>query len=314
MRTNKMDTDLMKLEGVGDKTYKALIDNGFSTMMSIAVATPADIALASGISTNKARKLIRSAREKVTLGLEKAKDFFDRREKTFKISTGCPSFDKMLDGGFESGGIIEIYARWGTGKTQLSHLMAVRALVDDPKAKSIFVDSENTFKAERIKDFAEANKLKVDDVMDRIMIGRALSSDHQLLLVDEIENLIQKDPTYRIIIVDSLTSHFRSEYSGRGELASRQQRLNKHMHQLLKIADIYNLVVIVTNQVQSDPATFYGNPEKPIGGNIVGHGSTSRIYMRPGKKGTIFAKLVDSPNLPQNECNFIITKNGLEDA
>jgi DNA repair protein RadA len=220
----------------------------------------------------------------------------------------------MLDGGFESGGITEIYARWGTGKTQLSHLLAVRALVDDPKTKSIFIDSENTFKADRIKDFAEANNLKVDDVMDRIMIGRALSSDHQLLLVDEIESLIQKDPTYRIIVLDSLTSHFRSDYTGRGELASRQQRLNKHLHQLLKIADIYNLVVVVTNQVQSDPGTFYGNPEKPIGGNIVGHGSTSRIYMRPGKKGTIFAKLVDSPNLPQNECNFLITKNGLEDA
>jgi len=309
-----MDSELKQISGIGDKTCELLIENGFSTIMSIAVASPADIASATGLSENKARKLIRSAREKVSIGIEKANAYLMHKNQTYKISTGCKSFDDMLGGGFESGSVIEIHGSWSVGKTQIAHLMAVRALVDDPQAKSMFIDTENTFKEVRIRDFAEANNLDPDDALSRIMIGRAFSSDHQLLLLDEVENIIQKDGNYKILIVDSLTSHFRSEYSGRGELAVRQQKLNKHLHQLLKIADVYNMVVIVTNQVQTDPGTFYGNPEKPIGGNIVGHGVTSRIYMRHGKGGTVFAKLIDSPYLPQNECNFIITKGGLEDA
>lgn len=309
-----MQNKLTKLSGVGDKTMQKLDENGFSTVLSIGVASPAEIAMATGLSENNARKIIRSARENVKLGFEKAKDFVKNRDKTRIISTGCKEFDEMLGGGFPSGGITEIFARWGSGKTQISHLITVRALLDNEKSKAIYIDTENTFRDDRIKDFAKANKLDEDKVLERIMIGRALNTDHQLLLLDEVENMIQKDDNYNVLVVDSLTSHFRSEMSGRGELAGRQQKLNKHMHQLLKIADIYNLVVVVTNQVQADPGIFYGNPEKPIGGNIVGHGSTSRLYMRPGKKGSIFAKLVDSPNLPQNECNFNITKDGLKGA
>ena len=309
-----MENELKKIKGIGDKTYSKLIEYGFGTLMSIAVSTPTEIASITGLSEVRARKIIAEARASIDLGLAKAIDYSKTKEKVIRIGTGCEVFDNMLGGGFESGSITEIYARWGSGKTQLSHLMAVRALLLDKKAKTIYIDTENTWRPDRVKDFATANGLEVNDVLNRIMIGRALNSDHQLLLIDEVKHIVQKDNNYVLLVVDSLTSHFRSEFSGRGELALRQQKLNKHMHQLLKLADIYNMVVIVTNQVQSDPGTFYGNPEKPIGGNIVGHGSTNRIYMRPGKKDTIFAKLVDSPNLPQNECNFIITKNGFENA
>ena len=86
------------------------------------------------------------------------------------------------------------------------------------------------------------------------------------------------------------------------------------MHKLLKLADLYNLVVYVTNQVMSDPAQMFGDPTKPIGGHIVGHSSTFRIYIRPGKAGTTYAKLMDSPNLPMEDCNFNKTKNGFEDV
>jgi len=201
-----------------------------------------------------------------------------------------------------------------SGKTQLSHLLVVRALIENPNNKAIFLDTENTFRDDRIIDFAEANGLDPDEALDRIFVARAYNSDHQQLLVDEIEKMLQQDQTFRVIVVDSLTSHFRAEFIGRGTLASRQQHLNKHMHQLLRLADLYNMVVLCSNQVMSAPDSFYGDPTKPIGGHIVGHNSTFRIYMRPGKEGSIYAKLVDSPNLPQTDCNFWVTKDGFADV
>ena len=306
----KKESEVSSLDGVGPTTAQKLEDSGLGTLMSLAVSSPTEIASVAGISETVARKLIKQARENLKLGFEKAKDFAKKRDKIKKISIGCKPFDTMLDGGLESGCITEVYGQYGAAKTQLAHLLVVKALMENKDNKAIFIDSENTFRDDRIKDFARANNLDEDDILDRIYVARAYNSDHQMLLVDEVEKLLQNDNSYRVIVVDSLTSHFRSEYIGRGTLANRQQKLNKHMHQLLKLADIYNLVVLVTNQVMSAPDSFYGDPTKPIGGHIVGHASTFRIYMRPGKAGSIYAKLVDSPNLPQSDCNFIVAKEG----
>jgi DNA repair protein RadA len=305
-----LNSELTELSGIGETTAQKLADAGISTLMSLAVSSPMEVSTLAGMSENKARGIIQQARDSLKLGFEKAKDFARRRENIKKIGTGCSVFDDMLDGGFESGAISEIYGQFGTGKTQLSHLLVVKAIQENKDNKAIFIDTENTFRADRIKDFAEANGLDPDDVLNRIYVSRSYNSDHQMLLVDEIEKMLQKDNTYRILVMDSLTSHFRAEFSGRGELAGRQQKLNKHMHQLLRIADLYNMVVLVTNQVHANPGMFYGDPTTPVGGHIVGHNSTFRIYLRPGKAGSIYAKLVDSPNLPNSDCNFYLTKEG----
>jgi len=307
-------SELSEIKGVGPETEKKLEESGLGTLMSIATSSPTEIANVAGMSEAVARKIIRNARESLKLGFEKAKDFAKAKEDIKRITTGCKSFDDMLGGGFESGALNEVYGEWGTGKTQLCHLLAVRSLMNDKTSKAIFIDTENTVRKDRLLDFAKANGLDPDDVLDRIYISRAYNSDHQMLLIDEVERMLQKDNSYRILIVDSLTSHFRAEFIGRGTLANRQQKLNKHLHQLLKIADIYNLVVVISNQVQSDPGQMFGNPIKPIGGNIVGHASTIRIYLRRGKAGSIHADLVDSPNMPRNECSFILAKNGFDEV
>lgn len=303
-------SELEQISGCGPATIDKLSSNGISTLMALAVSSPANIADMCGISENVARKLIQNARDNLKLGFEVASEYAKKRDKVKKLGTGCSDFDNMLGGGFESKSITEVYGRTSSGKTQLSHLMVIRALLENKENKAIYLDSESTFREERIKDFAEANELAVDDVMSRIFIARSYNPEHQMLLVDEIEKMLQKDNTYRILVIDSLTSHFRANFSGRGELASRQQLLNKHLHQLLRIADIYNMIVIVTNQVSSNPGVMYGNPEQPIGGNIMSHSATSIVYLRPSKAGTWAAKLVDSPSLPQTECNYIITKEG----
>jgi len=307
------DSELLEIDGVGKTTVEKLESAGMGTLMAVAVSSPADIASLCGMSEAKARTIIKECRSKLQLGFEQAKIHAKKREIITRLSTGCKELDRVLGGGFESGAITEIYGRTGSGKTQLTHTLAVRAILENETNKAIIIDSESTFRASRIKDISEFYKLDYDNVMERIYIARSFNHSHQILLVDELEKILQKDNTYRLLIIDSLTSHFRADFSGRGELANRQQLLNKHLHQLLKIADVYNLVVICTNQVQSDPGNAYGNPEKPIGGNILSHSATSILYIRPAAKGTWSAELVDSPDLPKEKCLYMITKNGIED-
>jgi len=282
--------------------------------MSLATTSPMELATLIGISESKARKLIKEARNGLQLSFQKAVDFAKKRGSIKKIGTGCKAFDDMLDGGFEARTLTEVYGKTASGKSQLSHLMCVRALLEDKNAKSIYIDSESTFREDRIKDMAIANGLKPEDALNRIYVARAFNVDHQILLIEEIEKMLQEDNNYKLLVIDSLTSHFRSEYIGMGMLARRQQSLNKHLHLLLKLADIYNIVIILTNQIQSDPSVFYGNPDKPIGGNILSHSVTSIISLRPAKASTWVAKLEDSPNLPKNDCSYLITKNGFEDV
>jgi len=310
----KVASELRQLDGVGEVMCEKLSEAGISTLMSLATCSPSEVADTAGMSEANARKIIKAAREELKLGFEKAADYSKKRDAVKNISTGCKELDRILGGGFESSAITEVYGRTASGKTQISHLMLVKTIQTDKHSKAIYIDSESTFRVERIKDFCDANKVDYDDAMNRIFVARSYNTDHQLLLVDEIEKILQKDNTYKIIVIDSLTSHFRANYSGRGELADRQQKLNKHLHQLLRLADLYNLVIIITNQVQSDPGMMYGNPEKPIGGNIMSHAATNILYLRPGKSGTYVAKLVDSPSLPQDECVYLITKEGIVDV
>ena len=176
----------------------------------------------------------------------------------------------------------------------------------------IIIDSENTFRPERIIQMANYLGVDPDVTLSRIHVARAFNSQHQILLVEKALDLA-REKKVRLLIVDSLTSHFRAEYVGRGTLAERQQILNRHMHDLLSFATINNAVIVVTNQVAAKPDAFFGDPTRPIGGHIVGHASTFRIYLRKGKSGKRVARLVDSPNLPEGEAVFMITEDGVKD-
>lgn len=315
LRMKSNEFSLSDLAGVGPATAEKLEATGFDNLMAIAVATPSEIVDATGITENSARKLIKDAREKLDMGFESGADVLKRRAKVVKVTTGSETFDQMMGGGFETGSITECFGEFGSGKTQVGHLLAVRAQITDPKAVTVYVDAENTFRPERIIEFAKGANLDPDEVLKNIKVAKAYNSDHQMLLVDKVEDLIKKDNiNVKVLIIDSLTAHFRAEFVGRGSLAERQQKLNKHMHSLQKIADMYNVCVYVTNQVMSKPDQFFGDPTQAIGGHIVGHASTFRIYLRKGRKGSRVAKLIDSPNLPEAECNFFVETGGLKDV
>lgn len=305
---------VIDLPGVGAATAEKLAMGGFDDVMSIAVATPGELTDASGVSEAVARKMIHAARDALDMGFQSGIDLLRKRERVVKIPTGSSEFDAILDGGFETGAISECFGQYGSGKTQVGHALAVNCQVREPDAVAVYIDTENTFRPERIAQFARGVGLEPDKVLANIKVARAFNSDHQMLLAEKVDDLVKQGAKVRVLVVDSLTAHFRAEFVGRGTLAERQQKLNKHMHVLAKLADMHNCCVFVTNQVMAKPDAFFGDPTEAIGGNIVGHNSTFRIYLRRGKKGTRVAKLVDAPNLADAECVFMVTEEKLCDA
>lgn len=306
--------DLGTLPGVGAATAEKLRLIGFDTVMSIAVATPGELTSSVGLSESVARKMINAAREQLEMGFETGLDVLEKRNNIVKIPIGVTAFDQLMGGGFETSAITECFGQYGSSKTQIGHQLVVNLMKQDPTAVAVYIDTENTFRPERITGMAKGAGLNPDEVLRNVKVAKAYNSDHQMLLTEKVEELITKEKlNVKLVVVDSLTAHFRAEFIGRGTLAERQQKLNKHMHVLSKLADMYNLCVYVTNQVMARPDQFFGDPTEAIGGHIVGHNSTFRIYLRRGKKGTRVAKLIDSPCLPDGECAFQVTEQGLRD-
>ncbi len=310
----KKEKTLSDLPGVGPATVEKLQSVGYNDLMSVAVATPGELIDATGMTQAAVKKVIATARASLEMDFKSGAELLEQRSKVIRLSTGSKAFDALVGGGFETGAITECFGQYGSSKTQIAHQLAVNVQKMDPTACTVFIDTESTFRPERIIEFSEGAGLDSEQVLNSIKVARAYNSDHQMLLAEKVDDLITKQGLkVRLVIVDSLTAHFRAEFVGRGTLADRQQKLNKHMHVLSRLANKHNLCVYVTNQVMAKPDTFFGDPTEAIGGHIVAHNSAFRIYLRKGKKGTRVAKLVDAPNLADGECGFIVTKEAIKD-
>jgi DNA repair protein RadA len=175
----------------------------------------------------------------------------------------------------------------------------------------VYIDTEGTFRPERIAEIAEARGLDPEKILSRITVARAYNSAHQELIVKDLGRVIGPYKA-KLVVLDSAVAHYRAEFLGRGTLAERQQRLNRFMHQLLRTAEIYNIAVVVTNQVQAAPDSFFGDPTRPTGGHVVAHTSTYRIYLRKAAKNRI-ARMVDSPYHPERDTVFVLNERGIDD-
>jgi DNA repair protein RadA len=309
---------LTDIPGIGPGVASKLEAAGVYDLMGLAVMTPSDLSELAGVGQAVARKAIQAARTMMQLGFTDGAEFDKRRKDIIYITTGSNNVNTLLGGkGVESRSITEAYGAFGSGKTQLGLTLAVNVQLPKDQGgangKAVYIDTEGTFRPDRIRQIAEGIGANSEKVLKNILVARAFNSDHQILLIDKITELIKEGEPVKIVIIDSLTAHFRAEFSGRGQLADRQQRLNGYLHQLMKLAEQHNLAVYVTNQVMSNPAMMFGDPTTAIGGNIVGHASTYRIYLRRGKAGSRVAKMIDSPNLPENEVQFFLTETGLKD-
>lgn len=308
---------LADLPGLGPATAEKLRSVGYSDLMTVAVASPLELAEAAEIGENVAEKLIEAARAAVDVGGFTTGDVLLRRRKDIGfLTTGSKALDELLGGGVETQAITEAAAEFGSGKTQLALQLCVNVQLPKEKGglsgEAIFIDSENTFRPERLAQMARALELDPEEVLPRVHVARAFNSAHQMMLVEKALKLGKERPI-RIVVVDSLTAHFRAEYVGREALANRQQKLNTHMHDLLRLGDALNAAIFCTNQVAARPDIVFGDPNRPIGGHIVGHASTYRLYLRKGKGGKRVARLVDSPHLPEGEVVFTVDERGVHD-
>lgn len=315
---NKKEPQLTDLPGIGPAVAAKLDAAGIYDLMSLAVMSPSTLADTAGVGNAVARKAIQASRKLLDLGFQDGIEFAHQRENIVNITTGSKNFDELLGGkGIESRAITEAFGAYGSGKTQLGLTLAVNAQLPKEKGgangKTVFIDTEGTFRPARIKQIAEALEANPEKVLKNIFVARAFNSDHQMLLLEKVGEMIKNGEPIKLLIVDSLTAHFRAEYAGRGTLAERQHKINKYIHNMMKLAETHNLAVYVTNQVMANPAQMFGDPTTPIGGHIVGHASTYRIYLRRGKKGSRVAKLIDSPNLPDNETLFFVFDKGIGD-
>jgi DNA repair protein RadA len=338
------ENDLEDLPGVGPATADKLMDTGFESYQSIAVASPGELSNTADIGESTSADIINAARDAADVGgFETGATVLERREQIGKLSWGIPEVDDLLGGGIETQSITEVYGEFGSGKSQVTHQMCVNVQLAHEhgglEGSAVFVDSEDTFRPERIDDMIrglddatiadeldrrgiegapgdeDAMEALLEDFLDRIHVAKAFNSNHQILLAEKAKDLAseREDSEFpvRLLCVDSLTAHFRAEYVGRGELAERQQKLNKHLHDLMRVGDLHNAAVLVTNQVASNPDSYFGDPTQPIGGNILGHTSTFRIYLRKSKNDKRIVRLVDAPNLADGEAVMRVQDAGL---
>ncbi|MFX0042127.1 MAG: DNA repair and recombination protein RadA [Candidatus Hodarchaeota archaeon] len=316
-KVSKRSYTLKDLPSVGDATIKKLKDAGIVSIRTLAMYPLQKLMDEAGIGEKTAEKIIKAAQDIEKMGFKSADLIWEKRRALHKLTTGSSNLDELLIGGIEPGAVTELFGEYRTGKTQLAHQLCVNVQLPYERGglegAALYIDSEGTFRPERIIQMALATDLDHNTILKNIIIGRAYNSNHQILLVKEAPKIIS-EKNIKIIVVDSLIGHFRSEYIGRGTLSERQQILNTHIHDLLRLTETYDeLAVVFTNQVSARPDVFYGNPLIHTGGHVVAHGATIRIFLRKGKGEQRIAKVVDAPHIPEQDAVFSITGNGISD-
>jgi DNA repair protein RadA len=315
------EIEVDELDGVGTAIKAKLNAAGIVTVVDLAVKSPSEVADATGWDFARATELCNKARLKLVDlkyfedDFVSASEIYKRRKAIERITTGSKNLDDLLAGGIETQAVTEFYGEFGSGKTQICHTLCVTTQVPKDRgglaARVVYVDTENTFRPERVAEIARARGFDPEAILEGIIVAKAFNSSHQELIIGELGEQV-RNWGIKLVIVDSAVAHYRAEFLGRGTLSERQQRLNRFMHSLVRTAEVYNLAVVVTNQVQSSPDTFFGDPTKATGGHVVAHTSTYRIYVRKSGKNRV-ARMVDSPYHAEREIVFVLSEKGIDD-
>ena len=321
---------LKGLHGVNKQLISKLEGAGIQSILDLATATPRELLEdyysnydqgVTGIDVETISDVIIKAKQKLIGDGLLQRDFssaemmLERRQKMVKFSTGSESFDSFLGGGIETQALTEVAGEFGSGKSQLCYTLCVTANISSKKDNGIiFVDTENSFKAERVHQIAESRGLDAEETLKRVNVCKIYYSAHLEAVVRSLAKYIERYRA-RLVIIDSIISLHRAEFAGRETLAERQQRLNTLLHKLRRLSEIYNIAVVYTNQVQAQPDTFLGNGFDVIraaGGNIMGHASTYRIFLRKAGHHRI-ATMLDSPYHAYSQVKFTIGEAGIQD-
>jgi DNA repair protein RadA len=313
--------EIQDVEGIGPTTAKKLGDAGIISVMDLAVKTPEQLAVDINSSKDTAATFILAAQKLLRESNVLEKEFvtadfvLEKRKSMLRCSTGSKSLDELLLGGVETQAVTELYGEFGSGKSQICHTLCVMAKQPIGEggldAGVIYIDTEGTFRPERLQEIAVSRNFDASEVLKSVAVCKIYNSSHLELIAKDLGGYIDKFKA-KLVVVDSIISLHRAEFSGRGTLADRQQKLNSILHKLIRVAEIFNIVIVITNQVLSSPDTFFGDPTKAAGGNVIGHTSTYRIYLRKSGENRI-AKMIDSPYHPYSDVRFTINQKGVDD-
>jgi DNA repair protein RadA len=305
------------LKGVAGTTINKLRRAGFTTIESVAVTPAREITEVTGMGKDTALKVCRLARMHVDPGFIPALEVLEMRKNMIKCTTGSKELDRILGGGVETGAITELIGEFGSGKTQICFTLSVTAQLPVEEGglggNVCAIDTEGTYLPERITQIAEQRGMDSQKILEGILVARSYNSEHLAILISSLPEICEKN-RIKLVIVDSMIGHFRGEYIGRANLSERQQKLGRCLSKLLRVAEAFNIAVVITNQVQATPDTMYGDPNKPTGGHVMAHACTHRVFLRKGKQNTRLARVIDSPSLPEERIRFAITAAGVEDA
>jgi DNA repair protein RadA len=308
---------IREIPGVNPAMAEKLEAAGYVTAWTLVVAKPEEVSEKTGIPVVTVQKIIENARRMLGIRFKTAREVKQERLNIGKITTGSKALDELLGGGIETKTITEFYGEYGSGKTQICHQLSVNVQLPPERGglsgRAVYIDTEGTFRWERIEAMARALGLNPDVAMDNIYYIRAYNSDHQMGIIEELFSLVPRNDV-KLVVIDSVTSHFRAEYPGREHLAERQQKLNAHLHQLLRLAEAYNIAVVVTNQVMARPDVFYGDPTVAVGGHVLAHVPGVRVHLKKARGNKRIARVVDAPHLPEGEAVFAITEEGIRDT
>jgi len=211
------EPELEDIKGVGGKTAEKLRDAGYDDLMSIATMSAGDLGELADLGEKKSQGIITEARKHLDIGFETGKDRLQQRNQMKRIKTSSENLDEILGGGVETQAITEFYGEYGSAKTQISHQLATNVQLPEEEGgldrQAIYLDTEDTFTPTRIEQMAEHNGQDVEEVLENIHVARAFNSDHQMLLADQAQDICAENDI-GLIIVDSLTAQFRSDYVG----------------------------------------------------------------------------------------------------
>ncbi|KAG0303476.1 recombinase rad51 [Dissophora globulifera] len=312
-------TEKLAEAGIQAADIQKLKDAGYYTVESIAFTPKKNILLIKGISEAKADKILSEASRLVPMGFTTASEFHERRSGMLQITTGSAELDKLLGGGIETGGITELFGEFRTGKSQICHMLAVTCqlptAMNGAEGKCLYIDTEGTFRPERLLAIAERYNLDGQEVLENVAYARAYNTDHQMTLLVQAAGMMTES-RFALLIVDSATSLYRTDFSGRGELSARQMHMARFLRNLQRLADEFGVAVVITNQVVAQVdgmSMFSADSKKPIGGNIMAHSSTTRLSLRKARGENRVCKVYDSPCLPESEAQFSIGAHGIAD-
>ncbi|POW06843.1 hypothetical protein PSTT_08703 [Puccinia striiformis] len=287
------DVDALQELGISAQDIKKLKDGGFATIKAVLTASRKQLTNLKGISEIKVEKIKDSASKLSGPSFKTGSDVLIDREKIVTLSTGSKAVDAMLGGGIQSQSITEVYGEFRCGKTQICHTLCVTAQLPTEMGggggKAAYIDTEGTFRPERIRTIADRFGMDPEAVLDNIIVGRAAN---KMELIVHLAAKFAEDGTFRLL-------------------------LNQMLARLTRISEEFNLCIFLTNQVQADPGAasmFAGADKKPVGGHVLAHAASTRISLRKGRGDERVAKLCDSPDMPEGEASYKIATGGIEDC